>query len=217
MKIIDEILGKGEVQVPKPPEKSIFDDDLFGKPTEFAGYKQGNNHQTPEVTNGTARRVATGEGMNWKDKGKLQKNPTSTYVVTMLFGNATCEHYVIDTSDNFFVINKKRYHLNKLLGWYDVNFHQNRLIFYEDYVEPIEPRIKIEGDKAYLYITPSNMKQVMEMEYVKILSQSAELTKWLKILIFICIGILALSLINTIVFIAQSGVFQGIMKGVKGG
>ncbi len=177
-----------------------------------------NNTSMPIVEDGRVKMVEKGGGFNWRQKLRLGKNPTTTYVVTILFGNATCEHYIIETQKNYFEINKRRYHLNKVLAFYDVNFHQDRLIYFEDYVEPIEPsKVHIEGDKAFLTITPDNMKEVLEMEYVTVLSKSAELTKWLKILIFLTIASLGLALINTIIFIAQSGILQNISRGVTGG
>jgi hypothetical protein len=203
-RLLSEYNAKAQVQ---PTQTPIH-------PTEF---REVPNYHLPQVEDGSVTPVKVGQNMSRGDNLKLAKNPTSSYVITMLFGNGTMEHYVIETKENFFILNKKRYHLNKTLGWYDVNFKNNRLIYFEEYVEPIEHGVKFDGDKTFLYITPSNMQPVMEMEYVKILSQSAELTKWLKILIFIGIASLCLMLINTIIFVVQSGILQSLMKGVKGG
>lgn len=161
---------------------------------------------------GKVKPVKRGDGYKFFSKRKMNTNPTTTYLITMLFGNGTMKHLVLEGKGFVFTYNKRKYHLNKTLSWYDVNHHQNRLMYYEDYAEPLNRAIHCDGDKKYLSITPDNITDVMAMEYVKVLSQSQQLSKWLKIAVFLMIANLALSFLNTLIFVLQSGILGGLLR-----
>lgn len=162
---------------------------------------------------GKVKKAKRGDGFGFLQQRKMNASPTSTYLVSILFGNGTIKHIVLEGKGNIFTYNKRKYHLNKSQSWYDVNHHQNRLIYYEDYAEPLNRQIYVDGDRRYLSITPDNMQEVMAMEYVKVLSQSQQLSKWLKIAVFLMIANLALTFINTLIFVLQSGILSGLVKG----
>ncbi len=156
--------------------------------------------------------IEKGAGFGFFKKMKMYRNPSITYLITMLYGNGTMKHFIILTTKDMFTLNKKKYHLNKNEGWYDINFHQHRLMYHVDYVEPINKELKIEGDKAYMSLNPENIEPVLSMEYIKVLSQSQTLTKWIKMVLLFVVIILALNFINVIVFVLQSGIFKGLMS-----
>lgn len=162
---------------------------------------------------GKVKKTERGDGFGFMQKRKMDGSPTSIYLITMLFGNGTMKHLVIEGKGNIFTYNKRKYHLNKALCWYDVNYHQNRLLFFEDYVEPLNNKLHCVGDRRFLSVTPDNIQEMLEMEYVKVLAQSQQLSRWLKIAVFLMIANLAISGINTLVFILQSGVLRGIAGG----
>jgi hypothetical protein len=153
----------------------------------------------------------------WCQKRDLNKNPTTTFIATMLYGNGTCDHFVIKTKEQIFYWKNRYYHLNKNKVFYDVNCKQNRLFYYEDYVEPLDTNIYAEGDKAFLKITPSNLKSVFEMEYVKVISQSQQLTKWIKIAVYLIIANLFFTGIMVLIMIVQSGIFSKLSLAAGGG
>lgn len=181
------------------------------------------NYQLPVLEEGKATFQKQEAGIGWKQKMTLRRNPTSTYLITMFFGNGTCEHFVLKTTSLFFRHgkNKDTYHLNKTQGIYDVNEKQHRFFYHEDFAEPLQFKtiVKEGGNEAYAFITPENLEPYINMEYVKVLAKLPEITKWLKILIFLSIAILCLLVIIVIVFIAQSGIFQQLgaqLQGVTG-
>lgn len=169
------------------------------------------NLEIPKVPITQPKMVKRNAKIRIKDKFRLVTKPTKTFLATMLFGNGTIKHFIVDSKDDFFKYDKKKYHLNKDDSWYDVNFHQSRLFYYEDYVEPLTKSIHCEGDTAYLKVTPRNVEPMLEQEFIKVLAESQQLTKWIKMCIFILIIVLGLSFINTLVFLLQSGILKGIM------
>lgn len=232
-----EILQPNIVEQPKQPESQpiiekipdVNSDEWFRDyiatqtkevQQEFQGIESINQVTIPmddgktEVIryDGKAKKAKKGEGFSFWKKRKLGSNPTSTFMLTFMYGNGTLKHLVLEGKGNVFTLNKRKYHLAKEKSWYDVNNHQNRLFYYEDYPEPLNRSVFIDGDKRFLSITPDNLQDVMGMEYVKVLSQSQQLSKWLKIAVFLMIANLGLTLINTLIFVLQSGILKGVLK-----
>lgn len=166
---------------------------------------------TPPEPPYPVRMIKQNEKLKLKEKIKLMLKPTQTFLVTMFFANGTTTHFVIEAKEHFFKYKKKKYHINPDVAWYDINFHQSRLFYYIDYLEPLDKTIYCDGNKSYLKITPDSIEPLIEMEYIKVLSQSQQLTKWIKMAIFLLIIVLGLSFVNTIVFLLQSGIMEGVL------
>ena len=177
--------------------------------------------KTPEKEAETTTIIsAKHQGLKTGDKLKLDKNPTTTYLVTMIFGNGSCEHLVSEPDIlGFFKHRKKKYHINQKNCIWDSNENNNRLFFHENYVEPLEIKEIITSEnenRMIAYVTPENVDGVIKMESVRLIAEGPDLQKWVKIGTFVSIAVLCLLLIIVIIFVAQSGIFQQIGASLQG-
>ena len=214
-----------QVEIPKELRKDTFQHD---KPTISImkdDYKHPDfvhipNFEIPTVDDGKVKFAKKHAGLGFWKKMKLNRNPLTSYLITMIYPNGTVEHFVLETNSNFFKHGKKRqYHLNKTKCLWDSNEKQNRLYYHFDCVEPLEfLEIKSEVglNEAYASITPQNLEPVIKMEFVRLIAEGPELSRMVKIVLFLCIAILGLLLIIVIVLVAQSGIFQQMASGLKG-
>lgn len=178
--------------------------------------------EVPEI-----RLVNKHKGFNQKEKKQLDKNPTRVYLITMIYGNGSCSHFVGEPNSLGFVKHRnKSYHINQKLCVWDANENNNRVYFHENYVEPLEIKeVKIEGidgeasgtSNYLVYVTPDNVNAVIRMESVRLIAEGPDLQKWLRITAFVSISVLAILIIILIVFIAQSGIFQQLTGSIMGG
>jgi len=206
-KEMDILLGN----VPAPPHALIPTtkpiETLPSPPLEAQEIKVGEKHK----------------GFNWREKNKLDKNPTKVYLITMIYGNGSCSHFVGEPDVIGFVKHRgKKYHINQKLCVWDANENNNRVYFHENFVEPLEIKeIQVDGvadSKNYMvYVTPDNVNAVIRMESVRLIAEGPDLQKWLRITTFVSIAVLAILVIILIVFIAQSGIFQQITGSLIGG
>jgi hypothetical protein len=163
--------------------------------------------------NGSVQKEKKHFGLNFWQKKDLTGNPATSYLITMLHGNGTLDHFVVKTANNCFFYKKNYYHLNKLQAWYDINNNQTRMLYHENYVEPLDTKVYIEGDRAWLKVTPEMLKPFVEMEYVKVLTESDALSKWLKVAVYLMIANLLFTAIMAISALIQTGVFNNLVPG----
>jgi hypothetical protein len=207
-------LKKDPIHTQNPHLKSEIDVSKYPDFVEIP------NFHIPIVEDGKVKVAKKHSGLKFWQKVKLNRNPLTTYLVTMIYGNATVEHFVLETSSNFFTHGKKlKYHLNKTKCLWDSNEKQNRLYYHVDCVEPLEFQEihKITGlNEAYASITPQNLEPIIKMEFVRLIAEGPELSRMVKICLFLLIAVLGLLIIIVIIFIAQSGIFQQMASGLKG-
>lgn len=104
-----------------------------------------------------------------KDKFILDRNPTETFLITMLFSNGTSKEFVIKTNKRTFIFAKKMYYLFYEEAYFNISSNQYQLIFHETCTCPINREIILDGDEGYFVNTPENMKDLLSMEYAKAL------------------------------------------------
>ena len=171
------------------------------------------------VEDGSAKVAEKHQGLSWRQKIKLSRSPTKTYLVTMFYGNGSCEHFVVETTSHFFSHGKnKKYHINKTLCLWDANENTYHLYYHEDQVEPLGFKlIHVEEgtDTMMASVTPENLDSVIKMEFVRLIAEGPELGKMMRIMLFLGIATLGLLLIITIIFIVQSGALQAITQNIQ--
>lgn len=143
-------------------------------------------HELPVVKTGSVREVKQGEKLSLRDRWKLNTSASTSYLVTMLFSNGTCKQFVINTTEETFLYKKRMYNLFYENAYYDLSFKQYRLFFFDDHSIPLEREIKKSGDKSWWSVRPNNLKPLLQMEYVKTLAQSHEISRYLKMSLMLC-------------------------------
>lgn len=125
------------------------------------------------------------------DRKKLAKTPEECYIITMMFNNGTQKHFVLRLKGHYFQYKKKDYAIIKDESWFDLSLNQYHFYYNEGHATPInrevlqlpEERI-VNGrkvvDQSYFSVTPHSLRPIVSMEYVRALSNSVELSKYLK-------------------------------------
>ena len=145
--------------------------------------------------NNTVVPLNKGEGFGWKEKiGLWYTNKKNTFIVTMYYRNKTVETFTVKGTAPYFVDNKQGYILYTAAGWFDLNHSQTHLCYAEGFAMPIDT-ISVRGDLATLSIKPSNVREVIDGEEIKIVLTAQSLTKWIKL------AILLIGIVLFIVFI----------------
>ena len=150
--------------------------------------------ELPLVSNGTVKEIKAQQGIKLIDKIKLKRKPQQSFLITMKFSNGTRRTFVITTTDEIFTYKGQSYYLYYQNAYYDLSHHQYHLEFFDDYAVPIDRKIVLKSDddaetpelaRAFFSVTPSNLKSLIKMEYIKALAESQELSKYLKMLVTI--------------------------------
>lgn len=216
-------LDFGDFAVPSPPKYPTFSKEIDKEMEAILSKPVAPQVTIPSVPIEPKELVAVDKhrGFAWREKSKLDKNPTKVYLVTMIFGNGSCQHFVGEPNVTGFVKHRKKlYHINQKLCVWDANENNNRVYFHENYVEPLEIKeVKIEGQEgaSYMtYVTPDNVGAVIRMESVRLIAEGPDLQKWLRICTFVSIATLGILIIIMIVFMAQSGIFQHLSQSIQG-
>jgi len=157
--------------------------------------------------------------LSWWDKRKLKKNPEKCFIITMMHKNGTSKTFVIKPKDNTFDYSKKMYAILPDECWFDLSLNEYHFFYNEGCPTPINREIHFETEKtynhdgeiikesdAYFSVSPHNLKEIIKMEYVKALSNSVELSKYLKI--NAVMGFIAVGLNLVIVFMLYSKFFR---------
>lgn len=160
----------------------------------------------PEVTDGKVKELKKGKKLSFMDKLRLRRKPQQSFLVTMKFSNGTRRTWVISTKGELFTYRKRTYYLYYQNAYYDLTHNQYHLEFFDDFAMPIDRKIvQLEDEnvsddeqkRAFFSVTPSNLKALIKMEYVKALAESQELNKYLKMVttITVVIGLLVLYIV----------------------
>lgn len=136
--------------------------------------------EVPTLASGSSREKLKHEKLGWFQKRKFKKHPDRSYFITMFFSNGTCKEFVIVSNDEVFTYKKRMYYLRFENSFFNLTQNQNHLLYFDDYPVPINKQITKTGDKAFFSVSPDNLKPLLKMEYVKVLSQNLELDKYLK-------------------------------------
>jgi len=132
--------------------------------------------------------------LGWINKWKLKKHPEKSYLINMRFSNGTCKEFVIVTKSETFRYMKRDYFLRYENAYFNLTQNLYELSFFDDHPVPIDRAIKKIGDTDYFTVTPENLKDLLGMEYVKVLASSQQLDSMLKTIG----GILAFVLLLTL-------------------
>jgi len=163
--------------------------------------KKEQDPELPQVKEGTVREVVKGEGLKFIDKVKLKLKPTKSYLVTMHFSNGTCKNFIIASNSELFTYKKRTYYLRYENSWFDLSFNLYRLNFFDDFPVPIDREVVKNGDSKFFSVTPENIKPLLKMEYVRALASSQEISKYLKMTIFLCaVCLLGIVIVGILVY-----------------
>lgn len=178
----------------------------FGKKegVKLLSIKDGKGQQQIiNVKAGTIRHKERHEKLSFMDKRKLGTYPDETFIILMIFSNGSCREFVIRSREEYFEYKGRSYYLRFEDNIFNITQRDYMLIYHEDYTVPIGKQIHVELDKdadtdekekIWLSVTPHNLKSVVKMEYVKVLSQSQELNKYLRMVMMLSAGTIIISL-----------------------
>ncbi len=148
------------------------------------------------------REIKKREKLSWKDNLYLNRFPSQSFLIEMFFSNGTSRTWVIKTSKETFEYKKRTYYLRYQDSWFNLTNNQYKLYFHEDYVCPIDRKVLVQPDnnpetvgkeKAFFSTTPSNIKGVIDMDYLRNLIGSENFNKMLKLaVIFAGVSLLLL-------------------------
>ena len=122
------------------------------------------------------------------DRLKLKRKPQSTVSIIMNHHNLTVKQFVLDVKDNVFKYQGKNYVIIHELQKFNLSLNLPEYHYHEGYAVPFdnevveqidEDEVQEERKRAFLSVTPHNVKKVIKMEYVKALAQATELNKYL--------------------------------------
>jgi len=132
------------------------------------------------VVDGQSRHKLKYEKLSWLQKRKLKTHGESSFLINMLFSNGTSKEFIITTTAETFTYKKRTYYLYVENSWFNLTQNQYQLFYFDDYPVPIDRHIVQTGNESYFSVRPENLKGLLKMEYVKVLSHSMELDKYLK-------------------------------------
>jgi len=172
--IFDKVIVQGELMNKKVKAIKIPIERKNDGKIDFIKHKKDNL----TVTDGTCRelkrkkKLLDFKNMNFgfKDNRKLKKHPESTFLIEMLYSNGTSKTFVIKTNKNTFSIDEKIYYLFYEECYFDLSMNQFRLIYHESCPVPINREIMKIGDDTYFSVTPDNLKPLVEMRYLEVLT-----------------------------------------------
>lgn len=145
-------------------------------------------------------------GIGFFARWKIRRKPETTYLIRMEFSNGTERTWVINAKEETFRYRGRMYYLRFEDSRYDVTQSMQKLHYHEDYVVPISKEIvKLEDPsqppgsesaRAWFSVVPSNVRDILKQEYVKVLAQSQELSKYLKAVTVLSVLIILLMVGN---------------------
>ena len=145
------------------------------------------------------RELIRGEKFKLREKYRWKFKGNRAFLITMRFSNGTRRTWLIVSKKEFFKYRKRMYHLYYENAWYDLTHQTYHLDYFDDYTEPIDRKIMLKSDEdapagketSFFSVTPSNIKPIIKMEYVKALAESQSINKYLKmIMLFIGFNLL---------------------------
>jgi hypothetical protein len=141
--------------------------------------------------------------LGWNDRRKLKKNLEEAYLIHMLFGNGTSKTFVLTTTKKTFKMKGKTYFLYFEETWFNISMNMYELFYNEKFSVPINREIIQQGNEAYFNVTPENLKQIIDFEYVKVLAGAHSFSKILKTLLVIGFVNIAIAIIS--IFLKYNG------------
>ena len=148
--------------------------------------------------------------LGYWDRRKLRKFPEKTYFVSMLFPNGTFREFVIVASEPTFDYKGKTYIIDTQKAYWDLMQCQYRLMYHFEYCCPISREIihvTDRGKEIFLSVNPSNVKELIKQEYVKILASSQNIDMYLKLNMIVSFILLFLMIImNVALFMLQKAI-----------
>jgi len=117
---------------------------------------------------------------------KFTKKPDQTFLIRMKYNNGTLKNFILSTTDMMFKHGSKWYFLYYEEAWFNINHKVYELEYHENFCLPINREVQLdnknkEQQEIYANITPTNLKNTIDMEYVRALVSGEELSKFLKI------------------------------------
>jgi len=147
-------------------------------------------------------------------KMKMKWWPEQTYLIEMLFSNGTIKQFIIRAKGETFMYKGRMYYLRYEDSYFDVTHKQNKLMYHEDFTVPMRKEIMKEKDPRdankfhpMFEVHPSALKEVLRMEYIKQLAQAGDLTKWLKMGLFLSAVNLLLMVLLLVMWARAQGIF----------
>lgn len=136
--------------------------------------------EVPQVKHGIAKEKKKQVKLGYWNKRRLKKKPETSFLIRMKFSNGTSKEFVVSTKNETFKYMKRVYYLRYENSWFNLTQNQYELDFFDDYPVPLDREVLKKGDIAYWSVTSSNLKPLIEMEYIKALASSADIDKYLK-------------------------------------
>lgn len=135
------------------------------------------------------------KALSWSDRRRLKKNPESSFIITMFYSNGTSRTFVLKSKQKTFMHRKKMYVLLEEDVWFDLSLNQFHFFYHETCSTPINREIAFVPDvdapagkqEAFFSVTPSNLKDIIKMEYVKALASAMEISKYLKLIALLAV------------------------------
>lgn len=202
--MMDEIEDKVKQRMKEHQKRLVSDGEKAGLPISGEGNV---GAQKPSWKKRRFRK-----GLSWRDRRKLKKHPEMSYLITMFFSNGTKKEFVIKTKKETFSYRGREYYLRYEEGWYNLTQNQYELNFFDDYAVPIDRKILRKGNKAFFSVTPENLKPIIDMNYVKVLAESGDLNKWVKMTAMFSL-VLVLGFIILLFMVARQGKVLQILAG----
>ena len=149
------------------------------------------------------REVKKHSGLKWRDKWKMRKRPSLSFLVTIIHSNGTSKTFIVATDEETFTYGKRHYYLRFEDNVFDLSHGQYHLFYHEDHAVPLQVDVEMIEDpdapkgkeRAFWAVRPHNLKPVIDMEYVKALT-AIELSKYIKLTLLIAAGALIASGVN---------------------
>ena len=155
--------------------------------------------------------------LSWWDRRKLKRRPETSFLVTIRFSNGTKRSLVVTTDEELFTYRKRSYYLRYEDAVLNLNLGLFELVYDEDHAVPLGREVVMREDddeteeefkRAYFQVTPSNVKAIVEQNYIKVLAESQDIQRYLKLALFL--GIMNAVLLLFLVFtqLQESGVLN---------
>ena len=141
------------------------------------------------------------------DRRKMNKFPEKSYMVSMHFPNGTYKEFVVLCDKPSFDYMGKTFIIDTKKAVWDLMQNQYRLTYHFEYCVPVSREIlhtANKGQEIFLSVNPSNVKELIKQEYVKILASSQNIDTYLKLgMIVGFINLFLLVVMNIMMYMLQ--------------
>lgn len=181
-------------------KREIAQEEINIKQFDERMIKKSAKEKHPIVSQGKVKPYNALKGFMNKLRDKKAKD--RSYLITMRFSNGTERSWIIVTRQEVFYYRKRGYYLRYQDNFFDLSSNRYKLYYHEDYCLPLDRNIVVFQDtgttipKAFLSVTPHNLKPLIKMEYVKALAQAVEISKYFKFIIILIVIALIFGMIT---------------------